>query len=75
MFRTTITCLSAALLLAACGQSGDLYLPEKNGGTVVSGAPETPPVPAQTMPPAPMPAPSSPPPGFDDMDWDFDDDD
>jgi len=47
---------AVALLLAACGQKGALYLPDKNA-QVITTAP-APPVPAQSAPSAPAtPAP------------------
>lgn len=75
MYRITAACLSSMLLLAACGQSGDLYLPEKNEKAVVAGTPAAPPAPVQAPTPTPMPAPASPRPSYEDWDWDFDDDD
>jgi len=53
---------AVALLLAACGQKGALYLPDKNA-QVITTAP-APPVPAQSAPSAPAtsatPAPPKP---------------
>lgn len=78
MIRTLLTAL-LSMLLVACGQSGDLYLPDKEAQakSVVSGTP--PPVAAAPAAPATPAAPTmpTPPPGFEDWDlddWDFDDD-
>jgi predicted small lipoprotein YifL len=40
--------VSAALALAACGQKGPLYLPDKNARVITTGAPA--PAPAQSAP-------------------------
>jgi predicted small lipoprotein YifL len=41
-----------AALLAACGQTGDLYLPESRQGTVITRPPPEPPAaPSPTAPP------------------------
>ena len=52
---------AVALLLAACGQKGALYLPDKHAQVVTTAA--APPVPEQSAPPAPAtPATPAPPP-------------
>jgi predicted small lipoprotein YifL len=55
--------LLAAGLLAACGQTGPLYLPEDEGATVITrpagdAAPSTAPTPAPPASPATAPAPA-----------------
>jgi predicted small lipoprotein YifL len=62
--------VSAALVLAGCGQKGPLYLPEKGGAVVTTPAEAQPPTPTPAgQPPEPSPAPQSqstpepPPPG------------
>ena len=50
---------AVALLLAACGQKGALYLPDKNAQVVTTAA--APPAPAQSAPSTPpTPAPPKP---------------
>jgi predicted small lipoprotein YifL len=46
---------AAVALLAACGQKGPLYLPEKGGTVVTSGS--SAPAPAQNIPAQPSPTP------------------
>lgn len=50
MYRITAACLASASWLFACGQAGDLYVPEKEAQAkaVVSAAPP---------PPRPLPSP------------------
>jgi predicted small lipoprotein YifL len=50
---------AVAALLAACGQKGPLYLPDKNAGVTIT--PAAPPLPAESAPqqPAPVPQPQS----------------
>jgi predicted small lipoprotein YifL len=45
--------LSSVALLAACGQKGPLYLPDKNPKVITSAAPEPGPAPAPAATPAP----------------------
>lgn len=48
---------AVAALLAACGQTGPLYLPDKNSGVVVT--PAALPLPAASAPAQPAPAPQA----------------
>jgi predicted small lipoprotein YifL len=49
--------ISAALVLAACGQKGPLYLPERGGQIVTTSA--TAPAPGQSAPRQPSPTPQA----------------
>lgn len=58
--RASVLAVGMALTLAACGQKGALYLPDKNAA-IVAPPPGAPAAPAQSAAPQPQATPSQPP--------------
>jgi predicted small lipoprotein YifL len=54
--RLSLTLLAASTLMAACGQKGPLYLPDKNPRVITRPAPAADPAPEN---PGPQPAPAT----------------
>jgi predicted small lipoprotein YifL len=58
--QASVLAAGMALMLAACGQKGALYLPDKSAA-IVTPPPGAPAAPAQSAAPQPQAAPSQPP--------------